>query len=286
MIKKLLNFIKNRYREIVVITVIFLIIVRLSSSIIYEKNGKSSKIFMDFFLKAPEIVSEVKTSDSNEVFLDEKDKKIMLLEEENAKLRNEIIVSKLNKNQLNDLMELKKVLNFVDDKYDPVPITTKIIAKNDGKFFKIFTVAAGEDDGVKLNSIAVNEKGLIGRVYETSKNYSKVISIMDNKANVSFEVVEAPDERGILNQEIDLSYDETYIENQLTGYFFNINSPIEKGDIVVTSGMGLYPQAIPIGKVSNIIKDKQNLVKYVQVDPFVDFENLSIITLINPREIM
>lgn len=285
MIKKIIKFIKNRYREIIIFIILFAIIITLSSSVLYEKNSKISNSFMDIFLKVPKTIKKVENTSEKEIFIDEKDKKILDLEKENAKLRKEVIDSKLKNEELKTLENLKGVLNVIDDKYDPKPITASIIAKNEGKYYEIFTITAGRNDGVTMNSIALNEKGLIGRVYEVSDNYSKIISIMDNNASCSFEVVEVPSERGILSQTLHLSHDKTYMEGKLNGYLFNIDSPVKKGDTIVTSGMGLYPESIPIGKVVNIIKDTQNLVKYLQIEPYVDFQNMDMVTILNPREV-
>lgn len=286
MIKKLIRFIKRRYREIIIVAVVTFMLITLASSILYEKNGKSSKFFVDFF--AP-ITTTLGTTTSNlthntDIIYSEEEKEILELEKENAKLREEIIKNKLKSEDLENLKKLENSLNFIDDKYDPIPISARIIAKNDGRFFTNFTITAGAKDGVKFDSIVINEMGLIGRVYEVSDNYSKVISIMDNKANVSFEIIEIPEERGILTQTINISDRETYINNMVNGYMFNINSNIQKGDTVITSGMGIYPKGIVIGKIVNIISDDQNLVKYVQVDPFVNFEDVDFVTILNPRE--
>lgn len=286
MIKKLIRFIKRRYREIIIVAVVTFMLITLASSILYEKNGKSSKFFVDFF--AP-ITTTLGTTTSNlthntDIIYSEEEKEILELEKENAKLREEIIKNKLKSEDLENLKKLENSLNFIDDKYDPIPISARIIAKNDGRFFTNFTITAGAKDGVKFDSIVINEMGLIGRVYEVSDNYSKVIYIMDNKANVSFEIIEIPEERGILTQTINISDRETYINNMVNGYMFNINSNIQKGDTVITSGMGIYPKGIVIGKIVNIISDDQNLVKYVQVDPFVNFEDVDFVTILNPRE--
>ena len=62
---------------------------------------------------------------------------------------------------------------------------------------------------------------------------------------------------------------------------FDANSPVKVGEMVTTSGLGLYPSGIPIGKIEQVIPDDKNILKYVVVRPFVDFTNLNKVMIFN-----
>ena len=61
---------------------------------------------------------------------------------------------------------------------------------------------------------------------------------------------------------------------------FDSQYDVLPGDVVTTSGLGLYPEGIVIGKVEKVIEDKNNSLKYVVVKPNVDFKNIDDVMII------
>ena len=62
------------------------------------------------------------------------------------------------------------------------------------------------------------------------------------------------------------------------------SNKIEEGDLVTTTGLTDYfPSGILIGKVSRIVKDEYDLNSIVEVTPSVNFENISIVTVLNRK---
>ena len=57
------------------------------------------------------------------------------------------------------------------------------------------------------------------------------------------------------------------------------------GDVITTSGLGLYTEGIPIGEVDKVIDDKNKSMKYVVVKPYVNFKNIDDVIIIEPRNI-
>ena len=66
---------------------------------------------------------------------------------------------------------------------------------------------------------------------------------------------------------------------------FDTSYEVLPGDIVTTSGLGVYPEGIPIGEVDKVIDDKDKSMKFVIVKPYVDFKNVDDVTIIEPRNI-
>ena len=71
----------------------------------------------------------------------------------------------------------------------------------------------------------------------------------------------------------------------LQGYMFDSSYEVLPGDLVTTSGLGLYPEGIAIGKVEKVVEDKNNSLKYVIVKPNVDFKNIDDVLIVEPRNI-
>ena len=209
--------------------------------------------------------------------------KLNQLEKENEELKSEIVklTTKINDNK--SIEDLKKALNFIPEKYQASMISASVVGKNDGNWYTSFVISAGSDAGVKKDSLVVNGNGLVGMVYEVSKNYSKAISLLDTKASISFKLLKNRDYKGILTSSTDIS-DDLKKEGYLKGYMFDSSYDVLPGDTLVTSGLGLYPDGIIIGKVDKVVDDKNKSLKYVVVKPYVDFKNIDDVTIIEPRE--
>ncbi len=86
-------------------------------------------------------------------------KKVDSLQDENEKLKEEIIA--LN-NQLDDVQSLdslKKALNYIDEKYQAKSISASVVGKNDGNWYDSFIIGAGKNQGIKEESIVTNGNG-------------------------------------------------------------------------------------------------------------------------------
>ena len=214
-----------------------------------------------------------------------------LKENQNLKKENEELKSKLtelnNKLEERDSLEnLKKSLNFIDESYQATKISASVVGKNDGNWYNSFIIGAGSKQGVKKDSIVVNGSGLVGMVYEVSDNYSKAISLLDTKSSVSFKLAKNSDFKGVITQNSTIDNKENYKDKgYLYGYMFDTSYEVLPGDIVTTSGLGVYPEGIPIGEVDKVIDDKDKSMKFVIVKPYVDFKNVDDVTIIEPRNI-
>jgi rod shape-determining protein MreC len=61
---------------------------------------------------------------------------------------------------------------------------------------------------------------------------------------------------------------------ELEGYVLKNKYRIVKGDTLITSGIGIYPKGIKIGKVKSVDYDDDRQLKVVKVKPAVDFETM------------
>ncbi len=212
--------------------------------------------------------------------------KIKTIEKENEKLKQEVLDLNNKLDNVQSLESLKRALNFVDEKYTAKSISARVVSKGEGNWYSSFVIGAGSKQGVKKNSIVMNGNGLIGIVYEVSDNYCKAISLLDTKSSVSFKLLKDAELKGVITQNVTLDDKENYKnKGQLYGYMFDANYKVLPGDVVSTSGLGLYPEGIPIGEVEKVIDDKNKSMKYVVVKPYVNFKNIDDVIIIEPRNI-
>ncbi|MGP1410254.1 MAG: rod shape-determining protein MreC [Peptoanaerobacter stomatis] len=275
-------FIKGlvKWKKVIAAVTVFLVLaVMLINSIRYEKTSSINNKSFDVFTQMSLIGNKIR----NKFISDSTDSELEKLKEENRSLRDQLIKNTMQEEEVQELNNLKNALKFVTDKTASDFISADIVARNDGNYYNSFTISAGSDNGVKSDSIVVNGDGLIGRVYQVSQKYSKAVSIIDSRFPVSFQIIGGSSDTGMLSQDVSI----TQIEDAslIKGYMFDVNSPVKIDDIVTTSGLGLYPAGIPIGKVQQIIPDEQNILKYIVVQPYVNFKKLDKVMVFNKKDL-
>lgn len=229
-----------------------------------------------------------KTTDGIMVFVDEKyvhdekDRKIKELEEENRKLRKQLIDNVISEKELKELSDLKKMLNHKEEKIYDKHITADVIAKDGNAFYTTFLISAGSNEGVKKGNLVLSGNGLAGIVEDTQNEYSKVLSILDSQVSISFKAVRSDIVNGVASQNINSDVFDDMPKDMLKGYVFD-NQDVLVGDILITSGMGVYPSGIEIGEVYEVIEDRSNLLKYIVIKPYTDFNTLNKLLVVNTR---
>lgn len=220
-----------------------------------------------FFLNLGESVSNFFESIVNMGSLKKENEELKLkvaeLEEKNRMYENLI-------GQSEYLLKEKELME--NTQYNLIP--AQIVGKEPGNWFNRFVINKGEKDGVKKGDIVIQAvdsgediiiEGVVGRILETGDNWAKVISIIDENSNISFKVIRTQD-GGILSGSI---------EGEISGYLFDSEADVMKGDKLFTSGLGgVYMADLYIGDVSNVIREDEDLLKKVEVEPAVDFKKI------------
>lgn len=198
------------------------------------------------------------------------------LKKQVADLNHEVIRERLSALELQELKELSSSLNYVSSIENYQYVTADVIALDGSNWFNIFTINAGSLQGVQVDAIVVGGEGLIGRVLEVGENWAKVISVIDESNNVSFLVARDLQLLGVLSGDGN---------GALEGYMLDPDASVGEGDMLITSGIGIYPQGIPVGKVSSVKVDGDSLLKTLTIEPIVYFKNIQKVTVIMPGEI-
>lgn len=188
------------------------------------------------------------------------------LKAENEKLQQDLIKATLTSQELSTLKELQASLNYAKSQNISNYITCDIIAKDPGNWYNLFVINAGSSQGVLKNSTVLCGEGLVGLVYEVGDDWAKVVSIVDNKSAVGFEIMDVQN-----------NYDGRVTGNadgSLKGYLYDPQAVVHTGQKIITSGLGLYPRGILIGEIREVITNKDNLLKEIVVEPEVDFLKL------------
>ncbi len=190
-------------------------------------------------------------------------------------LQKELIQLRLERDELEELRELRYMLNETEEKESFNSVAANIIGKSPSNWFDIFTIDVGTDNGVYRDSIVLASNGLVGRVTEVGDNWAKVSGIIDNSSSVSFQVLRDSNTQGIITGSI---------TSELSGYLFDPLAEIVVGDKLVTSGLGIFSRGILIGEVSDVARTSDQLLKTIKVEPAVNFKKLSKVLVMTPKD--
>jgi rod shape-determining protein MreC len=201
---------------------------------------------------------------------------------ENRELRQRAIQSEFAL-QENDY--LRRLLTYLDSARFPGdfdPVAAEVIGRPAGAFTQAIVVAAGSDNGVRVNDPVVTADGLVGLVTRVTPDTARVQLLTDEEAAVS-----AIDLRtsapGIVRHARGTR--ETLVLDRVPK-----QDRVKVGDEIVTAGWrasglsSLYPKGIPIGKVTSVGQTDTDLYQQVQVDPFADFGSLDAVLVLVPSE--
>lgn len=197
------------------------------------------------------------------------------LKEEIELLNQKVINLSLTRDELDELKGLYNALNYARENHKNKYVTASVTGKDVGNWFNIFTINAGKNQGVIKDSTVMNGEGLIGRVFEVGDNWSKVVTIMDNKSSVSFEVLRNNQYLGVVRGSV---------KGEVTGYLIDAQAEVLVGDKLITSGLSMYEKGILIGEIKEVIKKKDELLKTVIVKPGVNFKKIDKVFIIIPDQ--
>ncbi|MGB4439049.1 MAG: rod shape-determining protein MreC [Sedimentibacter sp.] len=270
-----MNFIKNHFKTVLFWLTIFILIILIGLSSIDRMDGVNLGFLGNVVSGFQKLTFNTGQTLTNSIVSVQE---IVRMREENIMLTDNVYELQEQVRSLENIVnksdaleteyEMKKNLS-----YDYV--VGQVIALDDSNWFSRFTIDKGENDGLKKNDIVVHavetdkgvvQIGLVGIVAETSSNWSKVITLLDESCKVSFRDINS-DESGIIQGSID---------GAVTGYFFNSKAKASEGDFLVTSGIGeIYVPDIYIGVVKEVVPTTDASTQRVVVEPAVEFTKLN-----------
>lgn len=139
--------------------------------------------------------------------------------------------------------ELKELL-LTSSKANMRAMAAQILAVDTTHSRQLMVLNKGKRDDVYVGQPVLDAKGVIGQVIDVGSLSSTVLLISDAKSAVPVRNHQTG-ERAILVGKNNM--------DQLSLINLPKTSPIKKGDLLVTSGLGrLYPEGYPVGRVTSI----------------------------------
>lgn len=175
-----------------------------------------------------------------------------------------------------ELLRLRELFDL-DAQYDEYEkVGARIIAKESGNWFQLFTIDKGSSDGIQKDMNVISGGGLVGIVTEVGSNWATVRSIIDDNSNVSAMISNTSDQC-IIAGDLRLIDEGSLNLVKLT----DTDNKVHVGDKVVTSYISeKYLPGILIGYISELNNDSNNLTKSGYITPVVDFRHLQEVLVI------
>lgn len=192
---------------------------------------------------------------------------------QNASLREELEISRIRLAEAKALeaenKRLKALLGLYSGETSPIA-TTRLVASSASSVRRFAYIGVGTGDGVKIGMPVHSERGVIGRVLETSLGSSRVLLLTDTESVLP--VRRAADQT--------VAFAEGRGDGFLRIRLINLGlNPLEVGDVFVTSGAGgYYRPGVAVGVLSEITPDggiaqliaEPSATNYVSVQPIYE----------------
>lgn len=139
-----------------------------------------------------------------------------------------------------------------------------VIARNANDLFGGFTIDRGSNDGIALYDPVFTNIGMVGMITEIAPTYAKVTTILSTEIEIG--VTTSVDHTiGIIENDIKYSADEKCLMS-----YVSVDSPLKKGDVVVTSGGVVFPSGLIVGVVEEVYNDDNGLSVHAVITPAED----------------
>ncbi len=186
--------------------------------------------------------------------VEQRDREIELLREENAWLREYLKIA-----------EFHPELTLVD---------ASVVARESDPYSTVLTLNRGTVHGVKTGMAVITEKGVFGYVKEAGLDWCHVVSIVETATSVGA-YTKRGGAVGVVEGDVNLRDGGrcrmTYIDE---------NAEIKKDDLVYTGGGAgsQYPEGLLIGKVVSLEADANSRTLTALIEPAVDFKTVDQLT--------
>ncbi len=194
----------------------------------------------------------------------------LYLEEENTLLSEE---NALLKNMLNSSFLLTDTQYIYRDSLFRF-IPAKIVSNSISKRNNFIMVNKGSKHGIEKEMGVVSPKGVAGVVIGVSKNYSTVMSMLNQNMRISARIKNS-------GQLVNVIWDN---DNYVFGSVIDIPSHIRllKGDTIITSGNSLiFPEGIVVGTIETHQQDDNKNLSTAVLRYITDFSGINHVYIID-----
>ena len=204
---------------------------------------------------------------------------IPLLENQFENLRNKysmICNNRFDTDLFKTIIDTTQLFNY---------IPARVIKNSVSDANNYIIIDKGDLDGIKIGmGIRVNN-GIIGKIQSVSDNYSKAISVLNNRDKIGI-MVKDHNKNNIRWQNGKLEWDPAH-HNYMTAnvrYIPNDANIIEGDTVLTNSYSEIYPEGIPIGEITSFKKESNTDFYDIQIKFFNNMNSIKNVYIIQPLE--
>ena len=257
--------------------ILFVILEIVALGFLFSRNNYQQAKFLQGSAKIQGSFNEKKSGVYDYFSLKEENSS---LAKENSKLLEKLNSLQVNNIPLNDSIATDSTVVHTDSvsvkKYQFQ--VAKVITNPVQSRFKLYTINKGTEDGVATRNGVISPQGVVGKVVETSEQYSLVMPLihLQSKLNIRHQ---PSGYNGNLSW-TGASPEQLRVEN------IPRNATVEVGDSIVTNQ---YSKSLPegsfVGKVMEKKFDVSGNFYEIQVTPGVDFSQLNYVYVIHQLDL-
>lgn len=195
----------------------------------------------------------------------------------NLKKENEILVEENSrlKSLLYNYKILDENLTLIDSSFhENFKFKTATVIKNSYSHTKNYlTIDKGSNEGIKQDLGVITSKGIVGIIDNTTKNYSRVISILNTKSRINAQLKNS----NHIGSLIWNTKSPEYVQLIDISKF----APVKVGDTIITGGQSsIFPKGIPIGTIATFAIDVNGDMYTLNIKLFNDMTNIGHVFII------
>ncbi len=185
---------------------------------------------------------------------------------------NELLLQENNllRNKLSNIPDTIFERTFIDSTiYEGVYQfrTARVINNNFAKVDNYITLDKGKKDNIIQESGVVTSQGIVGIIDNVSRNYSRVISILNSDSKINAQLQKTNHFGSLIWNGKDPNVVQLIDVPRL--------APIKKGDTIITGGKSLiFPRGIPIGNIVDFHLDENGSYYTIDIKLFNDMTNI------------
>jgi len=262
---------KNK-KKIVIILLIIILVIIVSAFLFKDSNNKIVSKVANVIIYPFNKIHEFGSGIGNGIdtyFADKKE-----LKSKNDNLQNEVNNLKMQliesqrivdeNTSLKQMLEIKKAFQHFNIKM------ANVVYREHDNWTQTFKINIGKNDGIEKNQAVIHKDGLVGYISNVEDETSTVITILDPTSSVSVNI-STINEPALLKGDLSLKS-----ANKLSLNFIPLDAEISIDDMLYTSGLGaMYPASLPVGKITEIVKSKNDMNRYAIVTPNVNIRTIS-----------
>ena len=236
---------------------ILFVLVSAALALMSYQHNKQAFPFLDVVISYPYHELNKITNNADITF-----KRMLNAFDENKLLRTQVNQLQLEKQQYREIIleneRLKALLSFKEQ--EPRFVTAaRVIGRGSDRLLNIVTLDKGSTSGIEKGMAVITPQGLVGKVYSVQDSFSDVLLLKDANFAVAVRLQNSRRE-GIVSG---AGYDYCLLK------YVPPEENVVKGEVVVTSGFdGIFPDGLPVGVVSKVIKEGIEFFQYIEVQPF------------------